>query len=270
MKKTNLRIMGTMVRHLEDDYETEQLNPVYTKNKKTGDDQYSQEDIAKAAEHIQEGSSLRLRVSFMEAVIDQVVEDAIDEDPNVTTEEIHEEVDPIIDKAVDLALIPSQVRKMVGTAINRHRKRRDPRMVFLEKCATFMTQSMTRMEEEQTTIDDETLDDSETMETDTITEEIKDDLSPETEHPNETSDAVVTSDTTEEIKEEEVKPEDVEVEAPLPVPAEASMKFLVSSTVNARKAKAMVIRNIAGTMSGYMFNELKYCLPEKFRRKYFK
>lgn len=268
MKKTNLRIMNTMVRHLEDDYETKQLNPVYTTNPKTGDHKYSSDDIAKAAEKINEGSSLRLRVSFMEAVIDQVVEDTIEENPEATTDEIHEEVDPIIEKAVDLALVPSQVKNMVGTAINRHRKKRDPRMVFLEKCATFMTQSMTRMEEDQTTIDDETLDDSETMETETVIEDLKDSVSPETEHPT-TGDAV-TADTTEEIEKEEVKPEDVEVEAPLPVPAEASMKFLASSTVNTRKAKALVIRNIAGAMSGYMFNELKYCLPEKFQRKYFK
>lgn len=268
MKKTNLRIMNNMVRHLEDDYETKQLNPVYTKNPKTGDDKYSSDDIAKAAEKINEKSSLRLRVSFMEAVIDQVVEDAIEENPEITTDEIHEEVDPIVEKAADLALVPSQVKNMISTAINRHRKKRDPRMVFMEKCATFMTQTMTRMEEEQTTIDDETLDDTETMTTETVAEDIKDSISPETEHPNSTE--VVSSDTTEEIQKEEVQPEDVEVEAPLPVPAEASMKFLAASTVNARKAKALVIRNIAGTMSGYMFNEMKYCLPEKFIRKYFK
>lgn len=250
--KKNLRVMATMVRHLEDDYEVEQLNPVYAKNPRTGED-YSSDDIVKAAESLKENASLRLRVAFMEAVIDTVVEDAIEENPEITTEEIHEEIDPAIEKAVNLALIPSQVKNMVDTCIIRHRKKRDPHMVLLEKCAIFMTQSMTYMEEEKTVINDDVQEG--------VAGEVQDATCPETEHPAEGGTVTTIDSAT-------VEPEEVEIKEELPVPAEASMRMLAASTVNARKARALVIRNIAGTMSSYMLHELKYCLPEKFLKKY--
>lgn len=239
----NLRKMGTMVRHLEDDYEVEQLNPVYAKNPRTGDTKYSSDDITKAVETVKESASLRLRLAFMEAVIDTEVEEAIEENPEITSQEIHDLVDPALSKAVDLALVPSQVYMLVDQCIVRHRKRRDPHMVFLEKCATFMTQSMTSMEEEQTTVD--------------IKEEIKDAVSPETEHVT-TDDDIVTEN------------EDIVVEAELPAAATESMRMLAASTVNRRKAQALVIYNIAGVMSAYMTHELRNCLPEKFQKKYCK
>ena len=259
--KKNLRHMSALVKHLDDEYEVEQLNPVWATNPKTGKE-YSHQDISDEVKKLKENTSLRLRIATMEAIIDQVVEDKIEEDPDATSTEIEAEVEPIVDKAVELALVPSAVKNLIAPAIIRHRRRRDPRMELMAKCAIFMTQTMTRMEEDKVTIDETNSDANEDVQAG-IAEEIKDATSPNTEHPSTECPIEAQEKGLKDIPEDEIS-----VESPLPKPAEAAMKQLAASTITSRKATARVIKNIAGAVSAHMFHELRYCLPEKFKEKY--
>lgn len=258
----NLRTLGVMVKHLDDEYEENQLNPIWAKNPKSGDPEYSSDDLRKEVNKLKESTAMRLRIATMEAIVDQIVEDKIEEDPGATTEEITEEVEPMLDKAVELALVPPQIKALINPAIIRHRKKRNPRMVLMEKCATFMTQTMTRMEEtkaEDNEIKEQVNDDLQ----DGIKEEIKDATNPNTEHPSYQDEEKAYEEGIDGISKDEI-----DTESPLPKPAAESMKMLVASTINTRRAKARVIRNIAGAVSAHMFHELRYCLPAKFKNKY--
>ena len=258
----NLRTLGVMVKHLDDEYEEKQLNPVWTKNPKSGDPTASSDDLRKEVNKLKEATAMRLRIATMEAIVDQIVEDKIEEDPGATTEEITEEVEPMLDKAVELALVPPQIKSLINPAIIRHRKKRDPRMVLMEKCATFMTQTMTRMEEskaEDNEIKEQINDDMQKS----IQEDLKESLSPETEHPAYQDEKKAYEEGIDGISQDEL-----DTESPLPKPAAESMKMLVASTINTKRAKARVIRNIAGAVSEHMFHELRYCLPAKFKAKY--
>ena len=57
-------------------------------------------------------------------------------------------------------------------------------------------------------------------------------------------------------------------EARMPSVVEKSMRLLAASTVNTRKATAMVSRNCSGVLLDETLNALKNHLPEKFKQKY--
>lgn len=250
--RKNLRAMSAMVRHLDDEYEVNQLNPIWTKDTDTV---VKSKDLADSVNKLPEETSMRLRIATMEAIIDQVVEDEVEENPEITPKELQDVTEPIVDKAINLSMVPSVTKKLINQVIARHLKKRNPRMQLMTKCARYMTQAMTRMEESDVTVN--------SGQDEAAKEIVSDAVNPESNNPN-----AGTTETTIEPEKEQVTNEQIDVESPLPAPAEASMRFLAASTINERKAQIAVMKNIAGPMSAYMFHELRYCLPESFKQKY--
>lgn len=150
------------VRDLSDRYELDQLVPTYTEpsvQMKT--------KLGRAIANIPETTSVKMRMAVFEAVIDDIIEDEIvDEDGNqVSSSVVEEKVLDTVDKAIDLHLVPSTIRKRIPGLIARHMKKVDPRMKLISKAAHFLSNSMVRMEESDTVVthlvaDDEVVEDA--------------------------------------------------------------------------------------------------------------
>lgn len=142
-----------------DDYEASQLNPVETK---TADGEASQNAITEAINKLPEKTCLSARIAIFEAVIDEVIENAVNPNienpvekvitttgadvPPIVAEnpaQVEEIVDPIVDKAVALHIVPAYVKKHIPEMIQRHFDKRDPRIGLLAKAAHFLMEAET-------------------------------------------------------------------------------------------------------------------------------
>lgn len=129
-----------------DEYEAEQLNPVYTE---TTEGDASHEEIIKVVGSMPEESCMRARIATFEGIIDEVIEQAVSPDIEnpaehvVTTTDVAEVVDPIVDKAVALHIVPPAIKKRIPSLIAKHLKTKDPRTALLAKVAHFVMEAET-------------------------------------------------------------------------------------------------------------------------------
>ena len=129
-----------------DEYEAEQLNPVYTE---TSEGDASHEEIIKVVGSMPEESCMRARIATFEAIVDEVIEQAVSPDIEnpaehvVTTTDVAEVVDPIVDKAVALHIVPPAIKKRIPSLIAKHLKTKDPRTALLAKVAHFVMEAET-------------------------------------------------------------------------------------------------------------------------------
>ena len=129
-----------------DEYEAEQLNPVYTE---TSEGDASHEEIIKVVGSMPEESCMRARIATFEAIVDEVIEQAVSPDIEnpaehvVTTTDVAEVVDPTVDKAVALHIVPPAIKKRIPSLIAKHLKTKDPRTALLAKVAHFVMEAET-------------------------------------------------------------------------------------------------------------------------------
>ena len=226
--------MGNVMKKLSDDYEAEQLNPAWSTTK---EGQASHEKIKDLLSATPEEAAVRMRVAVCEAIVEEIIDEKIDEDDGlIKAEELMSAVMPIVDKAVTLHLVPSAIKNRVAGLIAQRMRRVDPRTALLERAALSVTDAMIRMEADDTVISE-------------ILDEKADEVKLPDEVIHEDDDAIVP-------------------EARMPSVVEKSMRLLAASTVNTRKATAMVSRNCSGVLLDETLNALKNHLPEKFKQKY--
>lgn len=224
-----------MVKKIHDEYEASQLNPIYSKNK----EEESFEQIEDLTDKLPEQAALKLRIASLEAVADQIIEDAIEEQgEELDTTALSEELETLFAKGADLHLVPRMARRRINELIANHLRRIDPRITLMEKAAHFSTAALVRMEEE-----------------DTVVEKVLD-----------TDPADTGFDITEEVVERN-DPE-IEVDAATPAPVEATLRYHAASTVNHRKSTAIVTRKIAASFMNDTLYRLRNHLPERFKKKY--
>ena len=132
-----------------------------------------------------EKECMKARIAVFEAIVDEVAEDTIDEkeaesDAPVTENEVEEAVEPIVDKAVALALVPGSVRRRIANLVHRKVVTHKTRSSLLAKAAHMVAEAVTETDynagaDNIDTPIDETVD---------IGGEIKDATSEESEAPN--------------------------------------------------------------------------------------
>ena len=289
-----------------DEYEAEQLNPVYTE---TTEGDASHEKIIKVVGSMPEESCMRARIATFEAIVDEVIEQAVSpeiENPAehvVTTTEVAEVVDPIVDKAIALHIVPAAIKKRIPSLIAKHLKTKDPRTALLAKVAHFVMEAETDCPESTS---ENIVVPTEAPEAAPVEAPIE---VPAEETPVEDAEAPVTmrsvrdiynawraGEITEKQMEAEIKAIDAEeapADAPIveetkveetgvaPVEANevtvsegipeeqaAALKYLASSAVNHRSATVAVSRKFTGAMLADMLHQLRYCLPNSFVQKY--
>ena len=132
-----------------------------------------------------EKECMKARIAVFEAIVDEVAEDAIDEkeaesDEPVTENDVEEVVEPIVDKAVALAIVPGSIRRRVANLIHRKVVTHKTRASLLAKAAHMVAEAVTETDynagaDDIDTPIDETVD---------IQGEIKDATSEKDEAPN--------------------------------------------------------------------------------------
>ena len=266
-----MNLRSVMTRTLNDEYETEQLVPIYSKHDgRRKDVAPSQEQIEHLDDQLPAAASLRMKMATLEAIVDDIIEDSIEhsvengEEPNST--KIEEEVEPVIAAAESLHLVAKFPRRRVRELISTHlRYPGDPWVELASKAAHFAAGAMTDVKEE-----------------DLVAGEVQSDGSTTPGNIHEDTDAgmdedelVDTPPEEDRISEEVVKAEPgspmestVEVDPVIPAPAAAAMRYLAASAINHRKATAIMSHRLTGRMLVDMVHELRYRLPKSFLQKY--
>lgn len=293
-------------RHLDDEYETKQLNPKYSDASK---DKASSERIEELTKKLPEKDSIKLRTATCEAVVDDIIETFIEEnDGKVNVKTIEDEIEPVVEKAIALHIIPSSFKTKIPHLIAKYLRKRDPLVALHAKTAHYLADAVTQMKEEDTIVS-EVLDDKPADTGFDIQEETVEPKSPSQPvdlwHPKkrskmEAEDASDSDDSgkgsgeesgsegdsqssvseeggsdtdsstegTSQSNDEERGKDDVEVDADLPQPVEDSMRFLTASAVNHRKATALVSRKIGGVLLVNTLYQLRHILPDYYKKKY--
>lgn len=109
-----------------------------------GDTSFSK-DIVDA---LPEKECMKARIAVFEAIIDEVAEDTIEEkeaesNTPVTENEVEEAVEPIVDKAVALGIVPSSVRNKVSKLIHSKFVTTKTRASLLAKAAHMVAEAVT-------------------------------------------------------------------------------------------------------------------------------
>ena len=257
-----------------------------------GDTSFSKDIV----DSLPEKECLKARIAVFEAIIDEVAEDTIDEkeaesDAPVTENEVEEVVEPIVDKAVALGIVPSSVRRNVYNLIHSKFVTSKTRASLLAKAAHMVAEAVTETDYNAGADNIDTPID----ETVNIDGEIKDATSEKSEAPN-TGTSPTTSawlrswdrgsrfegDVSDEISDDKVPtdtamgaPEggpandiNVDVDEGLDTETKASMRYLVKSAIHHRRATAKVSRRLSAQLTEDMMTQLKYALPVKFYTKY--
>lgn len=146
-----------------------------------GDTSFSK-DIVDA---LPEKECMKARIAVFEAIIDEVAEDTIEEkeaesNAPVTENEVEEAVEPIVDKAVALGIVPSSVRNKVSKLIHSKFVTTKTRASLLAKAAHMVAEAVTETDYNAGADNIDTPID----ETVNIGGEIKDATSEESEAPN--------------------------------------------------------------------------------------
>ena len=273
---------------LVDDYEASQLNPVY---QGTEEGEANHRQITEQLDQMPEVVSMRIRMATFEAIVDELIEDAVDASEETPREaEITEAIAPVVDKAVAMYLVPATIRKRIPTLIAKHLRRRDERKRLLAKVAHFVMEAQTEVDE-------------------TIAEKIslpivEDATCPKENRPEEVpaqeslsirqmynrymageisetqlNEAVEQSQTITDAAvnaEEETKRDttpvvevcDVEVCEGLTDQQAASLRYLAASALNHRSATVAVSQSLTGPMLSNMLHKLRNVLPAEFLKKF--
>ena len=241
-KIRTLRSSELVTKHLDDDYETKQLVPVWGKIRGKDPDP-SQEKIEKLTDDVPESVHIKMRLATFEAIADDIVADTIAERPDVAEDEIVEELEPVIKTAVDHSEVPEQLaRNIVKDIIAKHYRVKDPMMALLEKTANHIANKFVRMEEGTT----EDIQVDKVLDTDPA--DVGADIVNDTvEH---TGDNIQTTDTA------------------VPTVVEAIIRNQAVSKVNNRISTMLAMRFFAGPQLRRMLYTLRHHLPERFKKKY--
>lgn len=227
-----------VARNLDDEYELNQLNPVYSKTKQG---EASQKEAKALLDDIPEKASMEMRLAAMEAIVEDIVEDVAEEHRGDGTvdAEAHAAVDPMIDKAVTLHLIPEVFKKRVPYIIAKHLKIHDPMYALLSRTAHYITDAVVKMEDDKAVVDE------------VIGEKTAD----------------IGADITEEtVVREGDNAQDEDGSTPTVV--NHTCRYLARSAVNHRKSTALMCKRIAGPMLSRTLYELRNQLPQRFKDKY--
>ena len=109
-----------------------------------GDTSFSKDIV----DSLPEKECLKARIAVFEAIIDEVAEDTIEEkeaesNAPVTENEVEEAVEPIVDKAVALGIVPSSVRRNVYNLIHSKFVTSKTRASLLAKAAHMVAEAVT-------------------------------------------------------------------------------------------------------------------------------
>lgn len=265
-----------------------------------GDTSFSKDIV----DSLPEKECLKARIAVFEAIVDEVAEDTIDEkeaesDAPVTENEVEEVVEPIVDKAVALGIVPSSVRRNVYNLIHSKFVTSKTRASLLAKAAHMVAEAVTETDYNAGADNIDTPID----ETVNIDGEIKDATSEKDEAPNSGTSPTTSAwqrawdrggryrrfegdvggDDTEEAVSDDKVPTDTDMGAPeggpdtdinvdvdegLDTETKASMRYLVKSAIHHRRATARVSRRLSAQLTEDMMAQLKYALPVKFYTKY--
>ena len=247
-----------------------------------------------------EKECMKARIAVFEAIVDEVVEDTIDEkevesDAPVTENEIEEVVEPIVDKAVALGIVPSSVHRKVSNLVHAKLISRKTRASLLAKAAHMVAEAVT---ETDYNAGADSID-TPINETVNINNEIKDATSEQDDAPNDgkspttsawlkswdnnrsrrsrfegdvgTDDNGVVDDVDTAVGAPEGGPANdisVDVDDGLDTETKANMRYLVKSAIHHRRATAKVSRRLSAQLTDNMMHQLRYALPAKFYNKY--
>lgn len=306
----NLRTV--MTRDISDEYELEQLVPVYSKtDKRRKDIDPSQDQTENLTDKLSASAELKLRCAVFEAIVDEIVEDkieeAVEENSYPDTAEIEQEVEPVVEAAETLRLIPRFPKGRLQTIIASHLKfSKSPMYHLASKSAHFCAGVMADVDEPDLTagevvdvntttegqihedddagVDEDKLVDSphklvdeanqvggsESFRFKSIFEDISTPVTNDiiTENDELMNPPDPISAEVVEMKPGEGGDEDVTVDPVLPESAAMAVRYLAASAVNHRKATAIMSRRVSGRILRQMLHELRYRLPKKFCQKY--
>ena len=219
-------------------------------------------------------------------------------DAPVTENEVEEVVEPIVDKAVALGIVPSSVRRKVSNLVHTKLISRKTRASLLAKAAHMVAEAVTETDYNAGADNIDTPID----ETVNINQEIKDATSEKDEAPNEGKSPTTSSwlaawdskskrrrfegdvggdiggDDSGDVDEVDAAvgaPEggpandiSVDVDDGLDAETKANMRYLVKSAIHHRRATAKVSRRLSAQLTDNMVHQLRYALPAKFYNKY--
>lgn len=304
----NLRTV--MTREISDEYELEQLVPVYSKNDgRRKDIEPSQDQTEKLTDKLSASAELKLRCAVFEAIIDEIVEDkieeAVEENNYPDTHEIEQEVQPVVEAAETLRLIPRFPKNRLQAIVASHLKYATSPMYHLaSKSAHFCAGVMADIDKEDLTAGEVVAEGNTTegeiredndfgVDENKLVDEPQD-LVNDANQFNDGSESFrfksifETDNTDNEVIEDdqvttppdpiseevvEMEPgeggdEDVTVDPVLPESAAMAVRYLAASAINHRKATAIMSRRVSGRILRELLHELRYRLPKNFCRKY--
>ena len=256
-------------REIRDEYELNQLIPIYSKNDgrvKTVDP--SQNQIEKLDDKLPAVADSKMQFAIFEAIVDEVVadqvQDAIEngeagEYPD--EEKIAEQVEPMIEAAEMRHLIAKYPRRRLNALIAKHLKRSDPMYQLAEKAAHYCAGVMSDVIEDVVVAGD--LAPSEDVPTVDVTPS---DTKGSDEYGLDESPADTGIDISEEVV--EPTPADVVVDENVPTAKADIIRYMTASTINHKKATVIMSNKISGKYLANTLYELRHCLPENFKRKY--
>lgn len=273
---------------LVDDYEASQLNPVY---QGTEEGEATHRQITEQLDKMSEVASMRIRMATFEAIVDELIEDAVDASEETPREaEITEAIAPVVDKAVAMYLVPATIRKRIPTLIAKHLRRRDERKRLLAKVAHFVMEAQTEVDEtiaekiSLPIVEDATCPEENRPEEVPAQESLsirqmynrymageisETQLNEAVEQSQAITDAAVNAE--EETKREAtpvVEVCDVEVCEGLTDQQAASLRYLAASALNHRSATVAVSQSLTGPMLSNMLHKLRNVLPAEFLKKF--
>lgn len=151
-----------VTRQLDDEYELSQLNPVYQR----GGEKETQAQV-KAQAKLPETIAMRYRRAVLEAVIDDVIETKIEQaeeekataaeageaPEEVTPAEVEDAVNPVVDTAVALHLVPSSLKRKIPEMVRSHFRTHNPLFSLMEKAAEYAAEELVDIPENETVIE---------------------------------------------------------------------------------------------------------------------
>lgn len=268
---------SVLVRELENDYDAVQLVP---QRSETSDDaSYKQiEDLVKK---LSESNSMRMRFAVAEAVIDEVIGDTIDEkemekEGIVNVAEVDAVLEPVVEKAVDLGIIPAAMKERVPHMVAEHLKRRNPRLALYMKAAHYAAASVVKLQDSEVIVD--LKEDQQVVEK---ALEGSDNYSPEVINYDKADEQVVSKTLDDKAADEGVnvhtdslddreKDPVVEVveENGIPVGLRRPIKNLATSCARHKRDQVILARRYAGVMVDKLLHEMRHALPKHFVEKY--
>lgn len=254
-----------MLDEIRADYEDDQLIPIEGFTDDPDDPNDSRVEYQDLVDKLPESANVEMRMAVFEAIVDDMVEDivgAAESDEKIITEsEVEEQIEPFVDKVVELRLVSGRVRKRIPALIRYHLRRKDPRSRLAAKAAFFMTHNLTRMEDAlDPVITDDTVGTDHGTQTGDVTYGDHAEVDPVL------PDNIVPKEP--EAENVATVPSEVQVESGIPEGMAEAMRMLAAASANRRKGARLVARRVSEPFLRDTLHRLRYQLPETYRRKY--